>query len=116
MRRCLSCRNRFWALSNLWVLQPATTAPFPSPPPAINHALTTYSVAARPMAKLTYRDAGLDLDLYDQSLSLIGPLVKRTHTPRVMDGFGGFASLFRIDYNSRLFAKNYRDPVLASST
>ena len=68
------------------------------------------------MAKFTYRDAGLDLELYEQSLSLIGPLVKRTHSPRVMDGFGGFASLFRLDYNARLFAKNYRDPVLVSCT
>jgi phosphoribosylformylglycinamidine cyclo-ligase len=68
------------------------------------------------MAKLTYRDAGLDLDLYEESLSLIAPLAKRTHTPRVMDGFGGFAGLFRLDYNTRLFARNYRDPVLVSCT
>jgi phosphoribosylformylglycinamidine cyclo-ligase len=43
-------------------------------------------------------------------------LIKRTHTPRVLDGFGGFASLFRLDYNSRLFAKNYRDPILVTCT
>lgn len=68
------------------------------------------------MAKLTYRDAGLDLDLYEQSLACMPPLLKRTHTPRVLDGFGGFASLFSLDYNSRLFAKNYRRPVLVSCT
>jgi phosphoribosylformylglycinamidine cyclo-ligase len=68
------------------------------------------------MAKLTYRDAGLDLDLYDQSIASMAPLLKRTHTPRVMDGFGGFASLFSLDYNSRLFAKNYRRPVLVACT
>lgn len=68
------------------------------------------------MAKLTYRDAGLDLDLYEQSLAGMVPLLKRTHTPRVLDGFGGFASLFSLDYNSRLFAKNYRRPVLVSCT
>src|SRR5476651_134458 len=65
-----------------------------------------------PIAKLTYRDAGLDLDLYEQSLAGMVPFLKRTHTPRVLDGFGGFASLFSLDYNSRLFAKNYRHPVL----
>jgi phosphoribosylformylglycinamidine cyclo-ligase len=65
---------------------------------------------------LTYRDAGLDLDLYEQSLACMPPLLKRTHTPRVLDGFGGFASLFSLDFNSRLFARNYRHPVLVSCT
>jgi phosphoribosylformylglycinamidine cyclo-ligase len=68
------------------------------------------------MAKLTYRDAGLDLDLYEQSLAGMVPFLKRTHTPRVLDGFGGFASLFSLDYNCRLFAKNYRRPVLVACT
>jgi phosphoribosylformylglycinamidine cyclo-ligase len=68
------------------------------------------------MSKLTYRDAGLDLDLYEQSLASMAPLLKRTHTPRVLDGFGGFAALFSLDYNSRLFAKNYRHPVLVTCT
>src|SRR5215510_9424049 len=68
------------------------------------------------MSKLTYRDAGLDLDLYEQSLAGMAALLKRTHTPRVLDGFGGFASLFSLDYNCRLFAKNYRRPVLVTCT
>jgi phosphoribosylformylglycinamidine cyclo-ligase len=66
--------------------------------------------------RLTYRDAGLDLDLYEQSLASMPPLLRRTHTPRVLDGFGGFASLFSLDYNSRLFARNYRHPVLVACT
>src|ERR1700674_2038066 len=68
------------------------------------------------MAKLTYRDAGLDLDLYEKSLASMVPFLKRTHTPRVLDGFGGFASLFSLDYNCRLFARNYRRPVLVTCT
>lgn len=68
------------------------------------------------MTRLTYRDAGLDLDLYEQSLAGMVPFLRRTHTPRVLDGFGGFASLFSLDYNARLFAHNYRHPVLVSST
>ncbi len=79
------------------------------------------------MAKTTYRDAGLDLDLYEQSLAQIAPLAKRTHTPRVINPpypslakegkkGGFFASLFSLDYNSKLFAKNYRRPVLVSCT
>jgi phosphoribosylformylglycinamidine cyclo-ligase len=66
--------------------------------------------------KLTYRDAGLDLDAYEQTLASMVPFLKRTHTPRVLDGFGGFASLFSLDYNNRLFAKNYRRPVLVTCT
>jgi phosphoribosylformylglycinamidine cyclo-ligase len=66
--------------------------------------------------KLTYRDAGLDLELYEQTLAGMAPLLKRTHTPRVLDGFGGFASLFSLDFNNRLFAKNYRRPVLVTCT
>jgi len=68
------------------------------------------------MNQLTYRDAGLDLDLYEKSLAGMMPFLRRTHTPRVLDGFGGFASLFSLDYNSRLFAQNYHHPVLVSST
>jgi phosphoribosylformylglycinamidine cyclo-ligase len=66
--------------------------------------------------KLTYRDAGLDLDLYEQSIAGIARLCKDTHTLRVIDGFGGFASLFSLDYNQRLFARNYRHPVLVTCT
>lgn len=76
--------------------------------------------------KLTYRDAGLDLRLYEQSLASMVPFLRRTHTPRVLPppfpprpggkGAGGFASLFSLDYNSRLFARNYRHPVLVSCT
>lgn len=68
------------------------------------------------MASVGYRDAGLDLDVYEQTLAGIAPLLRRTHTPRVLDGFGGFASLFSLDFNSRLFARNYRRPVLVTST
>jgi phosphoribosylformylglycinamidine cyclo-ligase len=66
------------------------------------------------MAKLTYRAAGVDLELYDQSLAGMVPFLKKTHTPRVLDGFGGFASLFSLEANP--FKKAYRDPVLVSCT
>jgi phosphoribosylformylglycinamidine cyclo-ligase len=77
-------------------------------------------------SKLTYRDAGLDLELYEQSLAGMAPFLKRTHTSRVLPppfpprkggkGSSGFAALFSLDYNSRLFAHNYRHPVLVSCT
>jgi phosphoribosylformylglycinamidine cyclo-ligase len=66
------------------------------------------------MGKLTYRDAGVDLELYEQSLAGMVPFLKQTHSPRVLDGFGGFASLFALEGNSS--ARRYRDPVLVSCT
>ena len=41
-----------------------------------------------PGKPLTYRDAGLDLDLYEQTIAGLMPLLRRTHTPRVLDGCG----------------------------
>jgi phosphoribosylformylglycinamidine cyclo-ligase len=68
------------------------------------------------MAKLGYKDAGLDLDLYNQTIERLPPLMRRTFTPRVIEREGGFAGLFSLDFTDRLFAKNYRRPVLVSST
>ncbi|HUG93129.1 MAG TPA: phosphoribosylformylglycinamidine cyclo-ligase [Planctomycetaceae bacterium] len=68
------------------------------------------------MTDLTYKSAGVDLELYEQAMQKLPRLLRRTHTPRVIDLPGGFAGLFRLDYNTRLFARNYRDPVLVSGT
>ncbi len=64
---------------------------------------------------LTYKDAGLDLKLYDQAMARLPALMKRTHTPRVLDLPGGFAGMFRLG-KSRKFPTNYDDPVLVSGT
>ena len=66
---------------------------------------------------MEYRDAGLDLDKYEDSLSRIAAQVRRTHDrTRVLDGFGGFASLFDLDPGRWLFSRNYRRPVLVTCT
>ena len=44
-----------------------------------------------PRTPLTYQAAGLDLNVYEQTLAGIAPFLRRTHTPRVLDGFGGSA-------------------------
>lgn len=67
------------------------------------------------MKSLTYKDAGLDLQLYDQAMERLPNLMKKTHTPRVMDLPGGFAGLLRLG-SSKKFKQNYRDPVLVSGT
>lgn len=63
-----------------------------------------------------YRRSGVDLDLYEKTMAMLPPLLKRTYTPRVLDWPGGFAGLFRLDDNIRLLTRKYRDPVLVSST
>ncbi len=68
------------------------------------------------MPNVTYKDAGVDLALYRQSLGRLPPLVRRTFTPRVMPLAGGFAGLFQLDFANRLFARRYEDPVLVSCT
>ncbi|MEL7484201.1 MAG: phosphoribosylformylglycinamidine cyclo-ligase [Planctomycetota bacterium] len=63
---------------------------------------------------LTYADAGVDLETYDAFISRLGSMTRRTHGPRVIQNPGGFAGMFRLDYNQRLFQRNYKDPVLVA--
>ena len=64
---------------------------------------------------VSYKDAGVDLELYDQAMAKLPNLMERTFTPRVMRLTDGFAGLFRLG-SSKKFAKNYDDPVLVSGT
>lgn len=64
---------------------------------------------------VSYKDAGVDLDLYEQAMAKLPSLMERTFTPRVMRLTDGFAGLFRLG-SSKKFAKNYTDPVLVSGT
>ena len=66
------------------------------------------------MAKATYKDAGVDLDVYRQSMARLPRLLARTYSPRVLPLEGGFAGLFQLDFQSRLFARQYEDPVLVA--
>jgi phosphoribosylformylglycinamidine cyclo-ligase len=66
------------------------------------------------MAKVTYKEAGVDLDRYAQAMAEIPRLLARTRTPRVVGPDGGFAGLFCLDFPGSLFARSYRDPVLVA--
>src|SRR5262245_29176798 len=68
------------------------------------------------MAKTTYKDAGVDLEVYRQSMARLPRLLHRTYSPRVIPNDGGFAGLFQLDFASALFARRYEDPVLVSCT
>jgi phosphoribosylformylglycinamidine cyclo-ligase len=68
------------------------------------------------MAKTTYKDAGVDLEIYRESMARLPRLLHRTYSPRVIPLDGGFAGLFQLDFSNQLFARNYQDPVLVSCT
>ncbi|HUS48158.1 MAG TPA: AIR synthase related protein, partial [Phycisphaerae bacterium] len=65
---------------------------------------------------VTYKDAGVDIDAGDEMVQLIRPLVERTHTPRVLGSYGGFAGAFSLDFTEKLLRRNYKDPILIGCT
>lgn len=61
------------------------------------------------MARLTYRDAGVDAALGDAVVERIKPMVASTRRPEVMGDLGGFAGLCRLPMG-------LREPILVSGT
>ena len=59
---------------------------------------------------ITYKKAGVDISAADRLVRRIRPIALKTARPGLLAGVGGFSALF--DLNSR----NYRHPVLVSST
>jgi phosphoribosylformylglycinamidine cyclo-ligase len=68
------------------------------------------------MAKATYKDSGVDLEVYRRSMARLPKLLHRTYSPRVISNDGGFAGLFQLDFSNALFARKYQEPVLVSCT
>jgi phosphoribosylformylglycinamidine cyclo-ligase len=62
--------------------------------------------------RLTYKDAGVDIDEADRLVEKIGSIAKSTHGAGVLEGIGGFASLFSL----REAGQTMSDPVLVSGT
>lgn len=67
------------------------------------------------MTEFTYKDAGVDLHVYQEAMARLPALMQRTRTPRVMDLPDGFAGLLSLGRKKK-FGKNYKDPVLVSGT
>lgn len=59
--------------------------------------------------KLTYRDAGVDIDAGNLSVKLIKDSVKATYRQEVLGDLGGFGGLFAM-------STKYKEPVLVSGT
>jgi phosphoribosylformylglycinamidine cyclo-ligase len=69
------------------------------------------------MAKtLSYKQSGVNIDVSDNWTETIKGMVKKTYGPRLLSGVGGFAGLFRLDYDEKLFKRNYKKPVLVACT
>jgi len=58
----------------------------------------------------SYKKAGVDIDLANQIVKEIKPLIGKTSIPGVLSGIGGFGGLFS------LAGQKYKEPVLVSST
>ena len=59
--------------------------------------------------RLSYRDAGVDIDAGDALVEAIKPFARRTMRPEVLAGIGGFGALCELP-------KKYKHPVLVSGT
>lgn len=68
------------------------------------------------MANVTYKSAGVDLELYDEAMRRLPALMQRTLTPRVLPVADAFAGLMRLNHSSRPGEFSYQDPVLVSGT
>jgi phosphoribosylformylglycinamidine cyclo-ligase len=68
------------------------------------------------MGSVTYKDSGVDLELYEQAMQRLPKLMHRTFCPRVVRNDGGFAGLFQLDFSCALFARKYESPILVSGT
>ena len=78
--------------------------------------ITRYTRRAMAKKPLTYAESGVDINAGDEVVERIKPILRRTHTPRVIGMHGAFAGMFRLDFNQQLFKRNYRDPVLVACT
>ncbi|HAJ33953.1 MAG TPA: phosphoribosylformylglycinamidine cyclo-ligase [Candidatus Atribacteria bacterium] len=58
----------------------------------------------------SYKDAGVNIDLANQIVNEIKPLISKTSIPGVLGGIGNFGGLFS------LTGQNYKEPVLVSGT
>jgi phosphoribosylformylglycinamidine cyclo-ligase len=65
---------------------------------------------------ISYEQSGVNINAGDIAVDKIWSHLRDTYGPRVIDIPGGFAGLFRLDYDEKLFKRNYRNPVLVACT
>jgi len=70
---------------------------------------------------ISYAVSGVNIDANDEMVRQIQSAVASTFGPRVIEwgrtqSHNAFAGMFRLDYDERLFKKNYKNPVLVACT
>ncbi|MBN1805292.1 MAG: phosphoribosylformylglycinamidine cyclo-ligase [Sedimentisphaerales bacterium] len=65
---------------------------------------------------ITYEQSGVSIEAGDEMVDQISSVVASTYGPRVIRSHDAFAGMFRLDYDERLFKKNYKNPVLVACT
>lgn len=65
---------------------------------------------------VSYEQAGVNIDANDVMVERIYSSLASTFGPRVLAMPNGFAGLLRLDYDEKLFKKNYKEPVLVACT
>ena len=65
---------------------------------------------------ISYEQSGVSIDAGNRMVDDIQSYVAGTFGPRVMAGKNAFAGMFRLDYDERLFKRNYKNPVLVACT
>ncbi|UCF00076.1 MAG: phosphoribosylformylglycinamidine cyclo-ligase [Planctomycetota bacterium] len=63
---------------------------------------------------ISYEQSGVSIDAGDESSKQIYSYVASTFGPRVIELPNAFAGMFRVDYDEKLFKKNYKNPVLVA--
>ena len=62
-------------------------------------------------ARLTYKSAGVDIDLKERLIPLFGRLARATSGPQVLEGVGGFGAIIGLESAARM-----KEPVLVAGT
>jgi len=65
---------------------------------------------------ISYEESGVNIDANDEMVGQIQSAVASTFGPRVIQSHNAFAGMFRLDYDERLFKRNYKNPVLVACT
>lgn len=65
---------------------------------------------------ISYEQSGVSIDAGDEMVRQIQSAVASTFGPRVVESHNAFAGMFRLDYDERLFKRNYKNPVLVACT
>jgi phosphoribosylformylglycinamidine cyclo-ligase len=65
---------------------------------------------------ISYEQSGVSIDANDRMVEQIYSALASTFGPRVIELPDGFAGMFRLDYDEKLFKRNYKTPVLVACT